>query len=703
MIKKTTLSIIAFMMVLSVFADGITQNQAKTVARAFLHSRLTPYIQSGSPLPEVSKTDVIGEDIPLFYAINFEKGGFVLVSATDAAIPVLGYSPDGIFSLQNQSPSMLHWIKGYELQLAEIIQQNFSPTTDMVTEWNALLNYVPEESANLRDSRGVEPLLPCTWNQGSPYNDLCPEDITGPGGHVYAGCVATAMSQVIYYWRYPLQGIGSSGYNSDYGYLFVDFSEAVYEYEEMTNSISADDHYEMAEIQYHCGVAVDMMYSGSGSGAYSNDAASALRNNFGYSNTLSLKSKNNYSDQAWADLMKQNLDNGWPMYYTGFGSGGHAFNLDGYQGDDYFHFNWGWGGSANGYFYLNNLNPNGSNFTEGQGAIVNFIPGNNYPYYCTGLKTLTNKNGTIEDGSGPVENYTSGLNCGWVIAPVDSVTGLTLNFEKFELTGGLDVLNIFDGPDASYPLLASLTGNEVPSPITASGDRLFIEFLTSGDEGSGFRLSYHSNTAEFCSGQTTLTDLEGVISDGSGSRNYNNNSVCKFKIVPDDAASITFNFNYLDTEPDNDVIKIYDLDSQNLIGSYSGNEIPPAVTIPSGKALLLFSSNDAISGGGWEVEYTSSSSTVGTSFEVLNEDLNVQVFPVPASDWLRVNLKSSLSADVSLSLYDLSGRQLLDGQNVKFTGQQTVILPVDKLSDGIYYLRYTSSMGSGCRKVVINK
>lgn len=703
MIKRTTFLLICVLMAIAVFADGITENQAKTVARAFLHSRLTPYNQLNFQSLEVNQTFIVGEDIPLFYAINFEKGGFVLVSATDAAIPVLGYSPDDGFSLQNQSPSMLHWIKGYELQLDEIIQQNLQPTADMVAEWNALMNYVPAESANLRDSRGIEPLLPCKWNQGSPYNDLCPEDNTGPGGHVYSGCVATAMSQIIYYWRYPMQGIGSSGYYSDYGYLFVDFSQAEYKYEEMTNSITAADHYEMAEIQYHCGVAVDMMYSGSGSGAYSFDAATALRNHFGYSNTLTLKSKDDYSDVAWADLMKQNLDNGWPMYYNGYGSGGHAFNLDGYQGDDYFHFNWGWGGTANGYFYLNNLNPNGSNFTEGQGAIVNFVPGNNYPYYCEGVKMLTNQNGTIEDGSGPIENYTSGLNCGWVIAPFDSVTGLTLNFEKFELVEGQDVLNIFDGPDASYPLLASLTGNDVPSPVTASGDRLFIEFLTSGDEGSGFRLSYQSNTAEYCSGLTTLTEADGVILDGSGSRNYNNNSVCKFKIVPEDATSITVNFNYLDTEPGNDVIKIYDLVSQDLLGSFSGNEIPPAVTIPSGKALLLFSSNDAVSGGGWEIEYTSSATTVGISSEALTEGLNVQVFPVPACDWLRVNLKSSIAADVSLSLYDISGRQLLDGQKVKFIGQQTVSLPVDVLSDGIYYLRYTSSMGSGSRKVIINK
>ena len=702
MIKKTTLLLIGFLVVFNVFADGITKNEAEGVARAFLHSRLADNTQFAPEDLAILPVRTMGEDMPLFYVINFEAGGFVLVSATDAAIPVLGYSPVGEYSFENQSPSMVQWIKGYELKLNEIIEQQLPSTPEITEAWNNLLFYNPAQASNNRDLRAVEPLLPGRWNQGSPYNKLCPEDATGPGGRVYAGCVATAMSQVIYYWRYPLQGTGSHGYYSDYGYLFADFGATEYKYEEMTNTIGSSEYYEMTKIQYHCGIAVDMMYAPDGSGAYSSDAADAMRNYFGFSSTLSLKSKSNYTDAGWANLLMQNLDNGWPMYYDGYGSGGHAFNMDGYQGTDYFHFNWGWGGTANGYFYLDNLNPNGSNFSEWQGAIVNCFPQGNYPYYCDGVKTLTHKNGTIEDGSGPVDNYETGLNCGWLIAPNDSVTGLTLDFEKFDLTEGIDVLNIFDGPDASFPLLASLSGSADPSSVTASGDRMFIEFLTSGDQGGGFRLSYRSTTAVYCEGLTTLNDAEGVISDGSGSRNYNNNSLCKFKIVPEGAESITFNFNYLDIEPENDVIMIYNLANQELIGTFSGNEIPEAVTVPSGKAMLLFSSDDDVSAGGWEVEYTSSA-MVSVPFESLSQGLQVQVYPVPATDWLRVKLESALTTDVSLSICDISGRVLMQNESVKFSGQKTEMLGIDNLSGGIYFLRYTSDAGSGSRKIVIRK
>ena len=699
--RFTLLLSLAFVFAAS-FAGNVDENTARRVATAFLHSRM-PDAHGVAPeslqaLPAIN----IGTERTLMYAFNFENGGYVLIAATDAAIPVLGYSFDGIFTLNNQPPALAAWLAGYELQLSDIMDRNLTATPEISASWESLINYNPGETTQ-RDLRSVEPLLPSTWDQGSRYNALCPEDDAGPGGHVYAGCVATAMAQVIYYWRYPLQGTGSHGYYSDYGYLFVDFSQADYDYDQMRNEIGPESNYEMAEIQYHCGVAVDMMYAPDGSGAYSFDAASALRNYFGFSSQLSFRQKENYTQAGWADLMIQNLDNGWPMYYSGFGSGGHAFNLDGYQGTDYFHFNWGWSGSYNGYFYLNNLNPGGNSFSYGQGAIVNFYPAGNYPYYCSGVKTLNRHNGTIEDGSGPVDNYTPGLDCGWLIAPSDSVTNLSLSFEKFNLTEGMDVLNVFDGPDASYPLLASLTGTALPQAITATGDKLFLEFLTEGDEGSGFRLSYNSDLAVFCSGTTIYSDFSGVITDGSGTRDYNNNSVCKFRVEPENANSITFTFNYLDTEPDHDQVKIYNLASQSLVASFSGNEIPESVTVPSGKAMVLFNTNNDITAGGWEFSYVGESTTVGVAAAVNSGDLGVQVYPVPASDWLRVELSSRLPADVLFSLVDLSGRVVANNIRAGFTGQETLLIPVRDLAEGIYYLKYASENSVGTHKVVISR
>ena len=101
-------------------------------------------------------------------------------------------------------------------------------------------------------------------------------------------------------------------------------------------------------------------------------SAQALISNFKYHPNTTLLQKDNYTETEWDNILMDNLNHQRPMYYDGYGTGGHAFNVDGYQGTNYFHFNWGWSGSFNGYFYLNNLNPGGDNFTNGQGAIVGF-------------------------------------------------------------------------------------------------------------------------------------------------------------------------------------------------------------------------------------------------------------------------------------------------------------------------------------------
>ncbi len=683
------------------FAGHVSENTAQRVAKTFLQSRIAAADADNFGISEALPALHIGNGRTLIYAINFSRGGYVLVPATDASVPVLGYSFTGRFELENQPASLTSWIAGYEVQLQEIIENQLPATPEISSAWTGLLSDNP--AVTTRDLRSAGPLLTSTWDQGSRYNGLCPEDPDGPGGRVYAGCVATAMSQVIYYWRYPLAGTGSHGYYSNYGYLFVDFSKETYDYYQMCNSIGPNFNYEMAKIQYHCGVAVDMGYSPTGSGAYSFNAAEALRQYFGFSNQMSYVDRYYYSDAQWAELLRDNIDSGKPMYYDGYGSGGHAFNLDGYQGDDYFHFNWGWSGSYNGYYYLDNLNPGGNNFSQWQGAIVNLFPANNYPYYCNGVDTLTYHRGTIEDGSGPVDNYIPGLNCGWLIAPADSVNSLSVTFEKFDLTDGVDVLNIYDGPDVSFPLLGSFTGNELPSKITASGDKLFVEFITAGDAGSGFRLAYESEVAVFCSGTTVYTDPEGIITDGSGSRNYSNNSMCKFRVEPEDATSITFSFNRLDTEPEKDIIRIYDLSTQKQVASFSGNVLPDPVTVSSGKAMILFSSDGDVTGTGWEIAYTAETTAVSVQSPGLNSGLHVQAKPNPANEWLRVDLKSALLTEVAVSLVDISGRTVKGAQTVSFSGQKTLMLQVNELSKGLYFLKYHSENGSGTVKVLISR
>lgn len=694
MIKKLLSTILLSGYLLNIQSSPVDTNTVTLAASNFIKIRSLQYGSSMEFNTEVKEIIPLSSNEALAYAINFRNGGFVLIAADNASKPILGYSYEGNFSKEQIPPVVENWMQMYYKKINDIRQNNIPATPEIEQEWTALLSGGNSE----RDSREITPLLSTTWDQGARYNALCPADPMGPGGHVWSGCVATAMSQVMNYWRFPANGIGSHGYYSDYGYLFVDFGASTYDFNQMNNSIGAEQNYEMAELQYHCGVAVDMMYAVDGSGAYSEDAAYALRTNFGYSQDLELELKEFYTETEWTDLLKSNLDNGWPMYYHGFGTGGHAFNVDGYQGEDYFHFNWGWSGSYNGYYYLSNLNPGGNNFTWGQGAIVNFYPAAaSYPSYCNGVTTLTRHNGTIEDGSGPVDNYIAGLSCGWVIIPEDSITGLTLTFEKFDIANG-DAVNVFDGINSSCPLIGSYTGTTIPAAITPASGLIYIEFLTAGNQGSGFRAHYTSTLANFCPGTTTFNEPMGTFTDGSGTMNYRSNSFCKYIIAPDSAATITISFDLLDTEPTNDKIKIYDMVSQQMVAEVSGTNPPNDIVIPSGKAYLLFLTNDMINASGWQITYTS---TVTDVKEPEMKKVKIYCSPNPADEWLRLDIRTKLRERLQVELISTEGkiRQVFNG----IPQQESLVVTSDisELTPGLYLIRYKTASETGTTKVVI--
>ena len=180
------------------------------------------------------------------------------------------------------------------------------------------------------------------------------------------------MAQIINYWEYPTTDTGSHSYtHEDYGLLEADFGN--YNFNNMQNTYATGA---TRELLFHCGVAVNMDYGPDGSGSNSSYAEYAMKYHFDFDLGLSLEYKNSYSQSQWEELLRSELDNGRPMYYAGEDTQfGHAFNLDGYQGTNHFHFNWGWSPDwYNGYYYLSNLNPGGYNFNTNQQAIIGIQP-----------------------------------------------------------------------------------------------------------------------------------------------------------------------------------------------------------------------------------------------------------------------------------------------------------------------------------------
>lgn len=357
--RKLFLSIVLTIACSMLWANPVTVKTAEQVAKNWYAHNASSKVSNF----EVSKT--IAEKyngLTTFYTVIFKSGGFVLVSADDAARPILGYSTEGNFNGEF-NPNAKSWIEGYNKQIENvIINKNDNKAT--LVEWNNISKNIFKES-----KKAVTPLLTTTWDQSPYYNAQC------PGGSV-TGCVATAMSQIMKYHNFPTQGIGSHSYvHPTYGLQSANFA-TTYNWAAMPNNVTSSNS-AVATIMRHTGVSVDMNYSPTGSGAYSEDVPFALNTYFNYHQTIELKSKANYTDAAWIALIKTELDASRPVYYAGSGtSGGHAYVCDGYDATDKFHFNWGWSGTANGYFTIGALNTSNGSFNDNNRIVINFKPGN---------------------------------------------------------------------------------------------------------------------------------------------------------------------------------------------------------------------------------------------------------------------------------------------------------------------------------------
>ena len=578
---------------LSLYAHPVDKQTAKKIAKNFYSERM-----SESQFPGIASSQLISfHGINSYYIINIKnQKGFVLVSATDASLPVFGYSFHGSYSNNNQIENLSKTINQFNLQLEYIQKYKILPTHYISTQWKKYSN-----SSNTKiGPQTIGPLLTTTWSQGCYYNDSTPTDNGGPCNHVVTGCVATAMAQVLNYYQSPISGSGSHTYNSNYGLLTAPFGTTNYNWTAMSNSLNAQSSTAsisaVAQLISHCGIAVDMNYSAGGSGAYSQNAANAFTHYFNYDNKLQLLHRANYVDSIWEQMVRTELDSMHPLYYDGSGSGGHAFVCDGYQGDHFFHFNWGWSGSYNGYFLLSALNPGGMNFSNYCGAVFGMKPG--VPQSCNGVTdTLFAKAGNISDGSYAAD-YQNNTNCSWLISPANSVS-ISLNFFTFDLQTG-DSLFIYDGSNNTNPLIGSYSGNSIPNNIASSGGQLFVQFISDNQNtSSGWSAYYRS---EYCTGVTTITANNGTITDGSSFENYNDNTNCYWLLSNNSNQSINLEFTAFDTELSFDYVDIYDgsTTTANQLGSFSGNQIPQNLTSTGGNMLIHFHSDGGVTDQGWE-------------------------------------------------------------------------------------------------------
>ena len=310
-----------------------------------------------------------------YYVFAVQPKGFVIVAADNRVEPILGYSYDNNFVVENIPDHVRGWLNGYERQIEYAVKQNLSPEEDIIDKWSRLKS---GQAVSTRNRNTVGPLLTTTWDQGQYYNSLCPEAVGGPDGHALTGCVATAMAQIINYWGYPAHGHGTHSYVANYGTMTVNYDSANYDYANMPNALTATSTPEevnaVATLMRDCGVANVMIYGPSSSGADKENIRPAFINLYGFSSKLGYADRNMYTNDEWITLLRNEIDLENPVYYTGTdGWNSHAFVLDGYTGSDYFHFNFGWSGAGDGWYLTSAINPS-LEFNYWQQAIVGIRP-----------------------------------------------------------------------------------------------------------------------------------------------------------------------------------------------------------------------------------------------------------------------------------------------------------------------------------------
>ena len=394
------------------------------------------------------------DELPAVYVFAKENKGFLLVSADDAVTPLLGYADNGSFDADNMAPAFKYWIGEYARQIA-YARENAT------------------EGAPVRIARPkrepIAPLLETKWDQGNPYNKLCPT--SSRGGITYTGCVATAASQVMKYFEWPKENpTGKIKYTSSIDgvptELELDLSTVSLKWDDMLDSYTAAapgteaQQMAVAELMRAVGYAVDMNYgtaASGGSGAQTIKVSDAIVNNFGYDKSVEYLQRDCYTLGEWEEIIYNQLKTVGPVLYDGrtYSNEGHAYVCDGYDKEGYFHINWGWGGLANGYFASDALNPQAShnyNFNDQTTIVYNIKP-------ATGVTEWS-----------PIHITSDERQIGMTTGVTDLVPGMEFtvragNFKNitFEDFSGRVAVALFGADDVMKTLISADQGLSLPS------------------------------------------------------------------------------------------------------------------------------------------------------------------------------------------------------------------------------------------------
>jgi len=439
------------------------------------------------------------------YTVVFNNYDFVIVSADNATVPIFAYSNENSYRENNIPPSLEFWMQTEYDELVYYVRINNIGNENTIEKWND----IKEKNFDMsKATQSVSPLITTHWGQSFPndgafecaYNFFVESSSCGCG-HCAAGCVAVAMAQIMNFWQSP---------SSDFDWCNMP-NELI-----TTSANYSTERNAIATLISDCGVKAEMDYCREidgiitcNSGSTIGKAKQAIQNDYSYSNDMLHRYR--WLTIKWKTKMRKSLNDGDPILYGGQepNGGGHAFVCDGYEDDNYFHFNWGSNGSYDGYFYIDD--DDGSpviDYKKWQEAVFYIHPdqpSNVYCVDCSEIISISNIVSSVNpynpnfpmitwNGISPLYNYIPFLNPNKPFASDIIYENGEIRLGYFDITAGtINVDNVII-PDKTNVHLKAYDEIIITNFETEEGAEFTAEIIPCPIIDSGIYTNYKLNS-----------------------------------------------------------------------------------------------------------------------------------------------------------------------------------------------------------------
>lgn len=389
--RKHTLLLFLLLMAMPVLAENRSFRQAREIAeRHAAKNGVHIGLQSVKRAKVLNKQQSTTSSRGYYVFPHDGNCGYTIVSGDDRMPEIVGYSTTDTYSEENMPDGMKHLMQAYEA-MATALANGDAKAERCLAEKEALA-----ADSTYRQPRVAPLLADVAWGQSEPYNNLCP--MYDGQRRTVTGCVATAMAQLMMYYKYPQtlksdipayqtssyqlnMPLVSAGERYDWDNMLPQYSGSAY---------TAAQANAVAKLMYHCGLSAKADH-GPSTGAWCTPYV--LVKYWGYDpDVIKHLYREKFSLREWTAILDAELQASRPVYYTGCSttSGGHAFLCDGADGNGLYHINWGWSGWNNGYFDITVLN---SDYSGAESATA---PADGYNYTCKMIVGIMPDNGVAD-------------------------------------------------------------------------------------------------------------------------------------------------------------------------------------------------------------------------------------------------------------------------------------------------------------------